>query len=285
LLPYVFMIKRLTPLFFCAAVLAEAPRPSPGFEGVNVRFTSGFASGSSDAQEESNGFEVTGNFPMTQVGTWNYDWGFRYEQSRHDWTNAPVDFDLVRGVSLSLSGYVSTEGVRKRYAVLQVNADAAEHASLSGAVTVQGLYGADWKLSEEWTVGYLFLAETRAVSSPTVLVVPTFRWKFAPNWSLGTGRKSLVLDYKIDDVWKTSLAVTFLQEEARLADVGGQRRDFESERVAAILGFKRQTPGRVDEINLGWAFNAKARTELGGVESKFDLAPGALISLSSRWKF
>ena len=65
----------------------------------------------------------------------------------------------------------------------------------------------------------------------------------------------------------------------------GQRQDFESERVAAILGFKRQASGRVDEINLGWAFSAKARTELGGVESKFDLAPGALISISSKWNF
>lgn len=279
------MLKRLLPLFMCAAVFAEAPRPSPGFEGLNVRLTSGFASGSSDAQDESNGFEVTGNFSMTQVGTWNYDWGFRYAQKRHDWTNAPVDFGLVRGVSLNLSGYQTIEGIRKRYAVLQVNADAAEHASLSGAVTVQGLYGADWKLSEEWTVGYLFLAETRAVRSAMVLVVPTFRWNFAPNWSLGTGRKSLILDYKIDDVWKSSLALMFLQEEARLADVGGQRQDFESERVAAIFGFKRQTTGRVQEINLGWAFSAKARTELGGVQSKFDLAPGALFSISSRWNF
>ena len=279
------MLKRILPLFMCAAVFAEAPRPRPGFEGLNVRLTSGFASGSSDAQDESNGFEVTGNFSMTQVGTWNYDWGFRYAQKRHDWTNAPVDFDLVRGVSLNLSGYQTIEGMRKRYAVLQVNADAAEHAPLSGAITVQGLYGADWKLSEEWTVGYLFLAETRAVRSAMVLVVPTFRWNFAPNWSLGTGRKSLVLDYKIDDVWKSSLALMFLQEEARLADVGGQRQDFESERVAAIFGFKRLTTGRVQEINFGWAFSAKARTELGGVESKFDLAPGALISISSRWKF
>jgi len=279
------ILKRLLPMFICAALYAEAPRPRPGFEGINVRLTSGFSSGSSEAQDESTGFEVTGNFSMTQVGTWNYDWGFRYAQNRHDWTNAPVDFDLVRGVSLNLSGYQTIEGMRKRYAVLQVNADAAQHAPLSGAITVQGLYGADWKLSEEWTVGYLFLAETRAVRSAMVLIVPTFRWNFAPNWSFGTGRKSLILDYKIDDVWKTSLAIMFLQEEARLADVGGQRRDFESERFAAIFGVKHQTPTRLDEINLGWAFNAKARTELGGVESKFNLAPGALISLSSRWKF
>ena len=279
------MISRLLPLLFAAAVFAEAPRPRPGFEGVGVRFTSASASGDGKAEDRATGFEVTGNFPLLKTGSWQYDWGFRYAQTRHDWTAAPVDFDLVRGASLNLSGYASTEAGRSRYAVLQVNGDAAEGVSLADAVTVQALYGADWRQSETFTLGYLFLAETRAVRSPMVLVVPTFRWQFAPDWSLGTGRKSLVLERKLDEAWRASLTLAFQQEEARLADLAGQRQDYESERIAALFGLRRNADGRIDEITLGWAFRAEARREVGGVESTYDLAPGLLVGLSSRWRF
>jgi len=198
------MISRLLPLLFAAAVFAEAPRPRAGFEGVGVRFTSASASGSGKAEDSATGFEVTGNFPLLKSGSWQYDWGFRYAQTRHDWNAAPVSFDLVRGASLNLSGYASTEAGRSRYAVLQVNSDAASGVSFGDALTVQALYGADWRRSETFTLGYLFLAETRAVRSPMVLVVPTFRWQFAPDWSLGTGRKSLVLERKLDEAWRAS---------------------------------------------------------------------------------
>jgi len=273
----------LLPLF--AAVFAEAPRPRPGFEGLALRVTSQGATGTGEARDRSLGLEVTGNFPLAQSGDWRYDWGFRYAQTRHDWADAPLAFDLVRGASLNLSGYAATAAGRTRYAVLQVNADAAEGAALGGALTVQALYGADWHRSETFTVGYLFLAETRAVRSPMVLVVPTFRWRFAPEWSLGTGRKSLVLERRCDDVWRASLTLAFQQEEARLADVAGQRQDFESERTAALLGLRRDVPGRVDELTLGWAFRAQARRDLGGVESEFDLAPGLVLGFTSRWRF
>jgi hypothetical protein len=36
---------------------------------------------------------------------------------------------------------------------------------------------------------------------------------------------------------------------------------------------------------LGWAFRAEARREVGGVESTYDLAPGLIVGLSSRWRF
>ncbi len=271
--------------FVFVSVFAEAPRPRPGFEGLNVRLTSISASGEGKAQDRSVGFEVTGNFPITQVGSWNYDWGFRYAQVRHEWQDAPVDFDLVRGVSLSLSGFAAAEGTRTRYAVLQVNADAESHAALGDGMTVQALYGADWKLSESFTVGYLFLAETRMVRSAMVLVVPTFRWKFAPDWTLGTARKSLFVERKLNEEWKSLLSLAFLQEEAHLANLGGQRQDYESERVAGVLSFRHITTGRLDEISLGWAFSAKARRDLGGVQTEYDLEPGAIASVSSRWKF
>jgi hypothetical protein len=279
------MISRLLPLLFAAAVFAEAPRPRAGFEGVGVRFTAATPSGHGPAEDRATGVEVTGNFPLLKSGAWQYDWGFRYAQTRHDWTAAPVDFDLVRGASLNLSGYASTEAGRSRYAVLQVNGDAAEGVSLGDALTVQALYGADWRRSETLTLGYLFLAETRAVRSPMILVVPTFRWQFATDWSLGTGRKSLVLERKLDEAWRASLTLAFQQEEARLADLAGQRQDYECERVAALFGLRRVTADRVDELTLGWAFRARARRAVGGVESDYDLAPGALISLGSRWRF
>lgn len=279
------MLKRILFCFVFVTAFAEAPRPRPGFEGLNVRLTSLSASGEGKAQDRSTGFEVTGNFPITQLGSWSYDWGFRYAQVRHEWQTAPVDFDMVRGVSLNLSGFAATAGTRTRYAVLQVNADAARHAALSDGMTVQALYGADWKLSETLTLGYLFLAESRMVRSPMVLVVPTFRWKFAPDWMLGTARKSLFVERMINEEWKALLSLAFLQEEAHLANLGGQRQDYESERIAGVLAFRHNAMGRVDEISLGWAFKAKARRDLGGVETEYDLAPGALISLSSRWKF
>lgn len=279
------VLTRILSCFIFVAAFAEAPRPRPGFEGLNLRLTSLSASGDGKAQDRSAGFEVTGNFSITQVGNWNYDWGFRYAQVRHEWKDAPVDFDAVRGVSLNLSGFAATEGTRTRYAVLQVNADAASHAALSDGMTVQALYGADWKLSETFTMGYLFLAETRMVRSPMVLVVPTFRWKFAPDWMLGTARKSLFVERIVNEKWKALVSLAFLQEEAHLANLGGQRQDFESERIASVLSFRHVTSSRLDEISLGWAFSAKARRDLGGVQTEYDLAPGALVSVSSRWKF
>lgn len=279
------MTKSLLPLLVFAWVHAEAPRPRPGFEGINVRLTAATASGSSEAQDRSTGLEVTGNFALTQLGTWRYDWGFRAAEVRHDWTNAPVDFAAVRGFSLNLSGYAANEAGRTRYAVLQLNADAATGASLGDALTVQALYGADWRVSETWTLGYLFLAESRAVRSPMVLIVPTFRWQFAPEWSLGTGRKSLVLERRLDAVWRASLTLAFQQEEARLADLGGLAQAYESERVAAVFGLRRTGVDRSDELTVGWAFRARARRNLGGVESTYDLAPGALFSYASRWRF
>ncbi|NBR42963.1 MAG: hypothetical protein EBU04_08985 [Verrucomicrobia bacterium] len=279
------MMLRLLPLFVGAALFAEAPRPRPGFEGVGVRFTYASASGKGEAEDRATGFEVTGNFPLLKSGSWQYDWGFRYAQTRHDWSAAPVDFALVRGASLNLSGYASTEAGRTRYAVVQINGAAAEGVSLGDAITIQALYGADWRRSETFTLGYLFLAETRAVRSPMILVVPTFRWQFAPDWSLGTGRKSLVLERKLDEAWRASITLAYQQEEARLADLAGQRQEYESERVAALFGLRRTADGRIDEITLGWAFRARARREVGGVESEYDLASGALISLGSRWRF
>ena len=276
---------RLLPLLVGVALFAEAPRPRPGFEGVGVQFTSASASGKGEAEDSATGYEVTGNFRLLKSGSWQYDWGFRYAQIRHDWSAAPVDFALVRGASLNLSGYASTEAGRSRYAVVQINGAAAEGVSLGDAITVQALYGADWRRSETFTFGYLFLAETRAVRSPMVLVVPTFRWQFAPDWSLGTGRKSLILERKLDEAWRASLTLAFQQEEARLADLAGQRQDYESERIAALFGVRRTGDGRIDEITLGWVFRARARREVGGVESEYDLAPGALISLGSRWRF
>jgi hypothetical protein len=38
-------------------------------------------------------------------------------------------------------------------------------------------------------------------------------------------------------------------------------------------------------LNLGWGFKGKASTELGGVETKFDLAPGLIVNYTSRWRF
>lgn len=264
---------------------AETPRPRLGFEGLNLKLTAATATGQSAPADRSVGVEVTGNFTLTQVGAWRYDWGFRAAEVRHDWVAAPVDFTWVRGFSLNLSGYAATEAGRTRYAVLQLSADAASGASLDQALTVQTLYGADWKQSETFTVGYLFLAEKRSVSTPLVLIVPTFRWQFTPAWSLGTGRKSLVLERQLDDAWRATLALTFQQEQVRLADLGGLRQAYESERVAAVFGLRRTTPARQDELTVGWAFRARAERDLGGVVTAYDLAPGLLLSAASRWRF
>jgi len=279
------MLLRLLPLLLVVSLHAEAPRPRPGFEGLNVRLNVATAQGSADAADRSTGVEVTGNFPLTQAGAWRYDWGFRAAAVHHDWANAPVDFTWVRGVSFNVSGYAATAAGRTRYAVVQLNADAATGASFGDALTAQVLYGADWRPSETFTVGYLFLAETRAVRSPMVLVVPTFRWQFAEGWSVGTGRKSLVLERRFDEAWRAALTLAFLQEEARLADLGGLAQAYESERVAAVFSVRRTVDGRSDEVSLGWAFRARARLEQGGAETKLDLAPGALLSVASRWRF
>ena len=66
------MTKSLLPLLVFAWVHAEAPRPRPGFEGINVRLTAATASSSSEAQDRSTGLEVTGNFALTQLGTWKF---------------------------------------------------------------------------------------------------------------------------------------------------------------------------------------------------------------------
>ena len=84
---------------------------------------------------------------------------------------------------------------------------------------------------------------------------------------------------------RVSLALAYQQDEARLADLAGQRQDYESERIATLFGLRRTTTDRVDELSLGWAFRAQARRLVGGVESEYDLAPDALISLGSRWRF
>ena len=279
------MLPRLLPVLLCASLFAEAPRPRPGFEGVGLRLNYAGASGSGKAEDRSTGFELTGNFPLTEAGAWQYDWGFRYAQTRHDWTASPVDFGTVRGVSLNLSGYAATPAGRSRYAVLQVNADAATGAHLEDGITVQALYGADWHPARNFTVGYLFLAETRMARSDMILVVPTFRWSFAHDWSIGTGRKSLILERRVDDAWRAALTLAFLQEEARLADLLGQRQSYDSERLALLFGVRRSTAERVDELSLGWAFAAEASRRVGDVRTQYDLAPGLMVGLSSRWKF
>jgi hypothetical protein len=252
---------------------------------VTARLIAATAQASGEAADRAQGVEVTGNFALTQAGAWRYYWGFRASVVRHEWTDSPFDFTSVRGVSLNLSGYAAGEAGRTRYAVLQVNSDAATGASFGDSLTVQALYGADWHPRETLTLGYLFLAETRAVRSPMVLVVPTFRWAFAEGWSVGTGRKSLVLERRLDDAWRAALTLAFLQDEARLADLGGLPQAYEAERTAAVFSLRRATVGRTDEATVGWAFGGKARRDLGGVETKLDLAPGALFSFASRWRF
>lgn len=279
------MLKLLLPWLVAVTLWAEAPRPRPGFEGLELRLTGLTAAGSGAPRDRSAGLELVGDFALTQRQDWRYGWGFRLAEVRHDWAAAPLEFSFVRSCSLNLSGHAATSAGRTRYAVLQLNAAAGTGAPLGGALTAQALYGADWKVAEAWTLGYLFLAETRAVRDPLVLVVPTFRWRFAPDWSVGTGRKSLVLDRRLDDAWRASLTLAFLQEEARLADVGGLAQSYEAERVALLAGLRRSAPQRTDEFTVGWAFRARARWALGGGETTSDLAPGVVFSYASRWRF
>jgi hypothetical protein len=102
---------------------------------------------------------------------------------------------------------------------------------------------------------------------------------------LGTGRKSLVLERRFDDEWRASVTLAFQQEEARLADLGGLGQAYESERVAVVAGLRRLGAERSDELTVGWAFRARARRDLGGTETSYDLAPGVLFSYASRWRF
>ena len=76
-----------------------------------------------------------------------------------------------------------------------------------------------------------------------------------------------------------------MQEEARLADLLGQRQSYDSERLALLFGVRRSTAERVDELSLGWAFAAEASRRVGDVRTQYDLAPGLMVGLSSRWKF
>jgi hypothetical protein len=72
-----------------------------------------------------------------------------------------------------------------------------------------------------------------------------------------------VLERKLDEAWRASLTLAFQQEEARLADLAGQRQDYESERVAALFGLRRTADGRFDILAVS-ASDCSFLSECGG---------------------
>ena len=286
-------MRRLLPLLLAAPLLAEPPRPADLGDTwvLSARARHDAGGGQDGLSLDSSAVRVEVLTRLTQLGEWQLSLSGAVGAEGHDLQPGAVAglprLESVREIDLGLvlSHRPPQAGGPARFYALEVGSRTADKAGLEEGLAVSFVGGSSWKISETLTLGYLILAESRETESDLFLVVPTFRWGFAPEWSLSTGRKSLVLARQFAASGEAFVTVGYDGEETRLEDLAGQEARLLDQRLYADLGYAWVAGAWSLRATLGWELDSELRFQVGATETEVDPGRGARAGIVGRVRF
>lgn len=276
-------MRRILPLLLAAPLLAEPPRPADLGDtwtfGARVRHHAGGGEGGLALDSSTMRAEILTQ--LTQLGEWQLSLSAAAGAEAYDLTpGAFVGLPRLESareldLGLVLSHRPPQAGGPSRFYALELGSRTADAIGPEASVAVKFAGGSSWKVGETLALGYLILVESREVESDLLLVVPTFRWTFAPAWSLATGRKSLVLARRLEGDGELSATVGYDGDETRLENLSGQPAYLLDQRLYADLGYAWTAGSWNVRATLGWELDSELRFRVGGAETTVD--PGRAV--------
>jgi len=287
-------MRRLLPLLLASSALADPPRPADLGDTWTLtargRFDAG--DGANDVSLRSSGARLEVLTEMGNVGTWRVSLSAAAAGEAHQLNSGTgpalptLDFIRELDLGLVLSRPPQAEGEPTRFYAFEVGSRTADEAGVEEGIAVSFVGGSTWKVNETLNLGYLILAEDREVESDLVMIVPTFRWAFAPDWSLATGRKALVLSNQLAKAETLSLTLGYEGEETRLqSGLAGEEIRLLDQRLYADFGYAWVQSGWNLRATLGWELDSELTFQVAGVETDVDPGQGLRVGLIGRYKF
>jgi hypothetical protein len=287
-------MRRLLPLLLASSALADPPRPADLGDTWTLtargRFDAG--DGANDVSLRSSGARLEVLTEMGNVGTWRVSLSAAAagEANQLNSGTGPalptLDFIRELDLGLVLSRPPQAEGEPTRFYAFEVGSRTADEAGVEEGIAVSFVGGSTWKVNETLNLGYLILAEDREVESDLFMIVPTFRWAFAPDWSLATGRKALVLSNQLAKAETLSLTLGYEGEETRLqSGLAGEEIRLLDQRLYADFGYAWVQSGWNLRATLGWELDSELTFQVAGVETDVDPGQGLRVGLIGRYKF
>lgn len=286
-------MRRLLPLLLAAAATlrADPPRPADFGDGWKLEADTRFSAGAGDLgrKESSSGVRLEGMSHLTNLGSWRLSLTGAAAAEAHDWKGAPLPapYEYVREIDLGLAAAQRPDGKGgpARFLALELGTRTADEIEFQKDLTLSFVGGSTWKVSDTLDLGFLVIAETRRVENDLLIVVPTFRWAFAPDWSLATGRKALVLARRLAPGSQATLSIGYTGEETRVEPVGGATARVLDERLVAGLGYGWEAMGWQINVRVGWELDSELRFRIEGEpESRVDPGQGVHLGVTARFR-
>lgn len=283
-------MRRLLPALLAAAALrADPPRPADFGDGWKLEADTRLSSGTGDLgrKESSSSARIEAMSHLANVGDWRLSLTGSAAAEAHDWKGAalPAPYEFVRELDLGVAAArrPGPQGGPSRFLALELGTRTADEIPVEKDLSVSFVGGSSWKMSETLDLGFLVIAETRRVENDLLVLVPTFRWSFAPDWSLATGRKALVLGHRLSPDSQATLTIGYTGEETRVEPVGGAAARVLDERLVAAVGYAWEWKGWQIGARLGWELDSELRFRVDGEpETKVDPGQGLHLGLTAR---
>ena len=286
------MPRRILPLLLAASCLAEPPRPADLDDTVTLsaRVRHDVGGGQGGYAIDSSAVRLEFLTQLTHLDGWHLSLSGAVGAEGHDIKPGTIaglpTFESVRelDIGLVLSKPAGAQGGPSRFYALELGTRTADAAGIEEGVAVSFAGGSSWEVNPTFNLGYLILAESREADDDLFLIVPTFRWAFAPEWSLATGRKSLVLSNQWAKDETVSLTVGYDGEETRLEDLGGQEARVLDQRLYADLGYAWKSGGWELRATLGMEIDSELEYQVGPNVITVDPGQGIRLGLVGRIK-
>lgn len=288
------MPRRLLPILLAASCLAEPPRPADLGDTVTLsaRVRHDVGGGQDGFAIDSSAVRLEFLTQLTHLDGWHLSLSGAVGAEGHDIDKggfvAPLPtFESVRelDVGLVLSKPAGPQGGPSRFYALELGTRTADAAGIEEGIAVSFAGGSTWKVDPTLSLGYLILAESREADDDLFLIVPTFRWAFAQDWSLATGRKSLVLSHQWAKDETVSLTVGYDGEETRLEDdPAGKEARVLDQRLYADLGYAWKSGAWDLRATLGMEIDSELEYQVGGTVTTVDPGQGLRLGLVGKIK-
>jgi len=286
------MPRRLLPLLLAASCLAEPPRPADLGDTVTLsaRVRHDIGGGQDGFAIDSSAVRLEFLTQLTHLDGWHLSLSAAVGAEGNDIHAGTIvglpTFESVRelDVGLVLSKPAGPQGGPSRFYALELGTRTADGAGIEEGIAVSFAGGSSWKVDDSLSLGFLILVESREADDDLFLIVPTFRWAFSQDWSLATGRKSLVLSRQWAKDETVSLTVGYDGEETRLEDLGGQEARVLDQRLYADLGYAWKSGGWDLRATLGMEIESELEYQVGGAVTTVDPGQGLRLGLVGKIK-
>lgn len=284
------MRSSLAFLLVAASLLrAEPPRAPDVRDGwkLDALTRIPLADGDAGRSERASGVRLEGMSYLGALGDWRATLSGSALAVAHRWKGPalPTPYESVREVDLgvALVRRAGPAGGASHFAALELASRTADSVAFEQGLEVSSVWNSSWALSPELDLGFAVIAETRAVDGGLVLAVPTFRWRFSPGWSLGTGRKALILGRTFDDGAEATLSLGYSGEETRVEPVAQREAHVLDERLYLSAGVSWRAGEWQLRGLLGYELDSNLTFDVAGSpEQRVDPGRGLWLGLSAR---